>query len=530
MTELGWRIRWLTLGEAIKIHAKNQPEKIALKDWRGKKYTYRELHLRTNKLANALLSLGLKKGDRISLFSYNCAEFIEILAACSKISVVVAPVSWRFAPPEAYYVIDNADTKAVFVFDKFLDLINSIRPKLKKVEKYVSIGETPSEGYVNYEEFLSEASDDWPSMEVDSKDAWIQPYTSGITGAPKGVVRSNESYATFYTIVPQMHGWNKDWYGAIIMPLFHVNSQYYGPLWLYIGASLYVGRDFRFDPVEFFELVDREKFNFTSLIPTHYYLMVNVPEETRRKYDLSSIKQLLVSSAPVLGEIKRKIMEIFPGVKLYEAYGTTEAGITLLLLPEDQLRKAGSCGREVTSVEVRLVDEQGRDVPPGEVGELICRSPMMFDEYWKLPERTEKAFSFGKNWFATGDLLRQDEEGYYYFVDRKDDMIMSGGEHVYPTEIEDCIARHPKVDIVSVVGLPDPKWGEAVTAVITPKAGETLTEEEIKQWCRGKISGYMIPKKIVFIKADEYPRTAVGKIIRRRLREKLKKELGIEFR
>lgn len=522
------RIRWLTLGEAIKVHAKNEPDKLAIKDWRGKKATYRKLHERTNRLANALLDLELKRGDRISLISYNCMEFIEILAACSKIGVVVAPVSWRFAPPEAQYVIDNADAKVVFAFENLTKLVDEIKPKLGKVQEYIAIGETP-EGYVNYEDFLSRGSEKWPEAEVNCKDPWIQPYTSGITGAPKGVVRSNESYATFYTIVAQMHGWNKDWHGAIIMPLFHVNSQFYGPVWLYIGASLYVGRDFKFDPVEFFETVDKEKFNFTSLIPTHYYLMVNVPEEVRRRYDLSSIKQLLVSSAPVLGEIKRKIMEIFPGVQLYEAYGTTEAGITLLLQPEDQLRKAGSCGREVTSVEVRLVDENGNDVPPGEVGELVCRSPMMFDEYWKLPEKTEKAFRFGREWFATGDLLRKDEEGYYYFVDRKDDMIMSGGEHIYPTEIEDCIARHPKVDIVSVVGLPDPKWGEAVTAVVTPKPGENLTEEEIKEWCRGKIAGYMIPKKVYFIKAEEYPRTAVGKIIRRKLKEKLKKELGLEL-
>ena len=523
------RIRWLTLGEAIKVHEKNQPYKLAVKDWRGKQNTYRELHVRTNKLANALLNLGLKKGDRISLLSYNCTEFIEILAACSKIGVVVAPVSWRFSSSEAHYVIDNADAKVLFVFEKFTGLVDEIRPKLEKVKEYVVIGETTPQGYVNYEDFLGGGSDSWPKVEVSSRDPWIQPYTSGIAGAPKGVVRSNESYSTFYTIVAQMHGWSKNWHGAIIMPLFHVNSQYYGPVWLYIGASLYVGRDFRFDPMEFFQIVDREKFNFTSLIPTHYYLIVNVPEEERKKYDLSSIKQLLVSSAPVLGEIKRKIMEVFPGVQLYEAYGTTEAGMTLLLHPEDQLRKIGSCGREVTSVEVKLVNEKGEEVPPGEVGELICRSPMMFDEYWKLPEKTEKAFRFGREWFATGDLLKRDEEGYYYFVDRKDDVIMSGGERIYPTEIENCIARHPKVDIVSVIGLPDPKWGEAVTAVVTPKPSETLTEEEIKDWCRGKIAGFMIPKKVYFIKADEYPRTAVGKIIRRKLKEKLKKELGIEL-
>ena len=524
------RANWLTLGEMIKIHTKNQPNKLAVRDWRGKQDTYKELHSRTNKLANALLKLGLQKGDRISILSYNCIEFVEILTACSKIGVVVAPPSWRFAAPEVHYVIDNADAKVVFVLDNFVDTINSIRPKLNKVKEYILIGEGAPEGYVKYEDFVKGAPDVWPDVKADPTDSWLQPYTSGITGAPKGVVRSNQSYAAFYVSVSQMHSWNKDWHGAIIMPLFHVNSQYYGPLWLYIGASLYVGRDFKFDPVEFFELVSKERFNFTTLIPTHYYLMAGVPEDVRKKYDLSPIKQLLVSSAPVLGDIKRKIMEIFPGVQLFEAYGTTEAGITTLLLPEDQLRKAGSCGREATSVEVRLTDEQGNEVPVGEVGELVARSSMMFDQYWKLAEKTDKAFKLGRNWFATGDLLRRDEEGYYYFVDRKDDMIMSGGEHVYPTEIEDCVAKNSKVGVVSVIGLPDPKWGESVVAVVSPKAGQTVTEEEIKEWCKGKIAGFKIPKKVIFIKPEEFPRTAVGKIIRRNLRDKIKKELGLEFK
>jgi len=515
-------MRWLTLGEAIKIHAKNQPNKLAVKDWRKKEETYSELNLRTNKLANALLNVGLQKGDRISILAYNSVEFIEILTACSKIGVVAAPVSWRLTPAEVYYVVNDADSKALFVFENFVDNVNAIRSQLGKIKEYILIGERSVKDYISYEEFLQKGKEKWPEIDVDSKDPWIQPYTSGVTGTSKGVVKSNESYAAFYTIVSQIHGWNKEWRGAIFMPLFHVNSQYYGPLWLYIGASLYVGRDFRFDPVEFFETVSKEKFNVTSLVPTHYYLMINVPEDVRKRYDFSSIKHLIVSSAPVLGEVKRKIMEIFPGVQLYEDYGTTEAGITLVLYPEDQLRKIGSCGREVTGVEVKLVDEMGVEVPVGEVGELICRSPMMFNEYWKLPEKTREAFRFGGNWFATGDLLKRDEEGYYYFVGRKDDMIMSGGEHIYPAEIEECIAKHPKVDIVCVIGLPDSKWGEAVTAVVTPKAGEVLNEEEIKEWCRGKIPGFMIPKKVIFIKADEYPRTPLGKIIRRHLKEKLK--------
>ncbi|MDH5702328.1 MAG: AMP-binding protein, partial [Candidatus Bathyarchaeota archaeon] len=313
-------------------------------------------------------------------------------------------------------------------------------------------------------------------------------------------------------------------YGMIIMPLYHVNSTFYGPLFLYIGASLYVGRDKGFNPVELLRVISKEKITFTSLIPTHYAMILNVPEDERKKYDVSSLRKLLCSSAPVRGRIKKEILKCFPNVELYEAYGSTEAGLVTVLRPEDQLRKLGSMGRECLGTDgITLLDEKGNEVSVGEVGELYSRGPTIFDEYYKDPEKTRS--SFRGDFFTAGDLVKRDEEGYYYIVERKDNMIITGGEHVYPSEVEEIISRHPQVFDVAIVGVPDDVWGEAVKAVVVLKNGETATEEEILKWCRRKMAGFKKPKSVDFVSNSEMPRTTTGKILHRKLKERYSQPL-----
>jgi len=512
---------WLNLGEILDVHAKKCPTKLAVKDWCGKTWTYAELNARTTRLANTLLNMGLRKGDRVAVMLYNCAEFVEIYCAFAKAGLVVTPVSWRYVGREIEHVVDDSDAKAMIISEEFVDTINQLRPKFGKIdrENYIIVGKTTPEGYVNYEDLIANSSDHKPGVKVDCKDTWAQIYTSGTTGLPKGVVRSYESYAAFFLVNAVDFCFSEKDNGMIIMPLFHVNSTFYGLLFPYIGASLFVGRDKGFDPVELLSIVDREKISFISLIPTHYSLILEVPKENRRRFDTSSLRKLLCSSAPVRGKIKRRILECFPGVELYEAYGSTEAGLVTILKPEDQLKRIGSMGRECLGVDlIKLLDENGREVGIGEIGELYSKGPMMFDEYNKLPEKTRS--SFRGDFFSAGDLVRRDEEGYYYIVDRKDNMIITGGEHVYPSEVEEVISQHAKVRDVAVVGLPDDKWGEAVTAVVVLKEGETATSEEIVEWCRGKMAGYKKPKRVIFIDYSEMPRTATGKILHRELREK----------
>jgi acyl-CoA synthetase (AMP-forming)/AMP-acid ligase II len=373
---------------------------------------------------------------------------------------------------------------------------------------------------VNYETIIDEASPEQPDVRVLPRDTWIHLYTSGTTGKPKGVIRSHESYVAHYFITDLEHAACSDDIGMIVMPLCHVNSTFYSFMFTYVGGGVYIHRARSYDPAELLEIIAREKVTFTSLVPTHYILMLNLPEEVRQKHDLSCIRQLLISSAPARKETKLGIMEMFPNAELFEAYGSTEAGLVTLLRPSDQLKKLGSIGKEcVGTDEVKLLDEDGNPVPQGEVGELYSRGPAMFDEYWKMPEKT--ASSFRGEYFTAGDMARMDEDGYYYIVDRKDNMIITGGEKVYPSDVESIIASHPAVLDVAVIGVPDEKWGEAVKAVVVPKdPNRPPAEDEIIEFTRGKLAGYRRPKSVDIIKPDEMPRTATGKILHRTLRER----------
>jgi acyl-CoA synthetase (AMP-forming)/AMP-acid ligase II len=517
---------WLNLGQILRVHAKNYPDKVALKDWRGKALTYAELESRANRLANGLLAMGLRKGDRVAVMLYNCVEFVEADCAFAKIGLVVVPVNWRYMEKEIEYVVDNSDAKAMIVGEDFVDCIDRIRSGFKKVkaDRFVCVGSKRLEGYRDYESLIASSPDTTPDVCVEDGDTWFQIYTSGTTGVPKGVVRSHQSYIAFYLVNAVEFGFSQSDKGMVIMPLFHVNSTFYGPLFLYIGASLFVGRDKGFDPIELLRTFTEEKITFTSLIPTHYSFILNVQPDVRKQFDVSCVRKLLCSSAPARVHIKQGILECFPNVELFEAYGSTEAGMVTLLRPEDQLRKPGSIGKECLGTDVlRLLDSNGKEVDVGEIGELYSGGPMMFDEYYKLPDKTKASFRDG--FFTARDMAKRDGEGYYYLVDRKDNMIISGGEHVYPSEVEAVICQHPKVFDVAVIGVPDDVWGEAVKAVVILKEGENARADEIIEWCRGKMAGYKKPKSVDFISLEEMPRTTMGKIVHRKLREKYAQSL-----
>jgi len=248
-------------------------------------------------------------------------------------------------------------------------------------------------------------------------------------------------------------------------------------------------------------------------------MMLGLSEEVKQRYNCDAVTKLLISSAPARRDTKLAIMDFFKNSQLFEAYGSTEAGLVTLLRPDEQFSKLGSIGREITgSGRIKLLDEKGKEVPEGEVGELFSRTPHAFQGYWKLPGKTAEAFR--GPYCSAGDMARRDEEGYYYLVDRKSNMIITGGENVYPSEVENCIGGHPKVKDVAVIGIPHEKWGEAVHAVIILKEGQEATEKEIIEWCRDKIAGYKRPKSVSFIREEEMPRTATGKILHRLLRER----------
>jgi acyl-CoA synthetase (AMP-forming)/AMP-acid ligase II len=303
------------------------------------------------------------------------------------------------------------------------------------------------------------------------------------------------------------------------MPLCHVNTTFFSFTVTYLGGANYIHPASGFDAREILRIVAERRITFMSLIPTHYNLILSIPPEERAEFDVSSISKLLCSSAPARSEQKRAIMELFQGVELYEAYGSTEAGGVTLLRPDEQLTHPGSIGKESSgTARVRILDERGAEVPDGEVGELYSAGPMMFDRYHNLPEETRAGFR--GRYFSAGDMARRDPEGYIYLVDRKKNMIITGGEHVFPSQVESVIANHPAVFDVAVIGAPDPMWGEAVTAVVVLRESATVTAQEVIDHAKQHLAHFKCPKRVVFISADEMPRTASGKILHRVLRER----------
>jgi acyl-CoA synthetase (AMP-forming)/AMP-acid ligase II len=511
---------WMNLGQNLKINAKKFPHRVALKD-SNRSFTYREANERTNRLSHSLISLGLTKGDKVAVILENSIEIIEIYLAAAKTGLVIVPINFRLVAHEIAYILDDSDAKALILHDEFASEVEKIKPSLGKIvsKNYFVVGDERN-GYIEYERFIHGSSTAEPEANVDAGDTWILIYTSGTTGKPKGVLRSHESHIAFYLINAVDFGFDAHDNCMNVMPLCHINSTFFTFTFLYIGASVYIHPARSFKPMEILEIVQREKITFISLIPTHYNLILNAPPEAR-KYDVSSIRKLLCSSAPARKRVKKAIMEFFPGVALYEGYGSTEAGIVTILTPEHQLEKLGSIGFESLGTEfIRLLDIEGNEVSTGEVGELYSRGPMLFDAYHKLPQKTADAFNMG--WFSAGDMARRDADGFYEIVDRKDNMIITGGEHVYPSEVEDAVSTHPAVFDVAVISLPDDKWGERVAAVVIPVNGVTVDEQGILEFCRNKLAGYKRPKQIFFIGQDDMPRTGTGKILHRLLREKFK--------
>lgn len=509
--------QWMNLGQIFAVNARKYPKNLAFADG-AHRYTFPEANARINRLAHALLGLGLKKGDRISCLLENCVEICELYVATAKIGVVINPVNFRLTAEDVAYIVDDADSKAFFVHEQFVGTVDAIRGSLPKVKDFFVVG-AAKPGYAPYEELLAGKPETEPRSDVAPSDVWILMYTSGTTGKPKGVLRSHESHIAFYLINGCDFSYSSRDVVLTVMPLCHINTTYFSFAATYLGGGNVILPAIGFNPREVLQAVEREKITFISLIPTHYSLILQVPAGERAKFDVSSLKKLLCSSAPARVEQKIAIMEYFKGVDLYEGYGSTEAGIVTVLRPEDQLRKPGSIGQESSGTDfVRILDEEGREVPVGTIGELYSRGPMMFSGYYKLPEKT--AASMRGEWFSAGDMARIDEEGYFYLADRKNNMIITGGEHVFPSEVEAVLCRHPAVFDAAVIGVPHDKWTEMVVAVVVPAEGAEVTAEALVEFAKPHLAKFKLPKEVRFIRADEMPRNATGKILHRKLRER----------
>jgi len=503
-------------------HAKLSPNKECMV-FEQYRFTWRELDERVNRLANGLVSMGLKRGSHIAILAQNSHRYMEYYYALARAGMVTVPLNWRLSNEEMLYVLDHSESVAFLVGEEYIETVKALRPNLPRIRHYISIDGSVEE-MKDYETLLSESSPAPHEGPHDEDAMFMLMYTGGTTGLPKGVMISNRNLmtATLGCILSLRNSADKDeeMSTLMILPMFHI------AIWPilavhYVGGKAVINK--RFDLVYVLETLQRERVAHMNMVPTIAAFMLQFGN--LEKYDLSSLRGLTYAGSPMPFEVLMKLKEQFPKLDFGQGYGLTEASPLVSMLDDKDHRRTEtekdrkrltSAGREGLTVEARVVNENDKDVKPGEIGEIIARGKNIMLGYWKNPELTAQTLRGG--WLHTGDMATVDEDGYIYIVDRKNDMIITGGENVYPREVEDVIFKHPAVLECAVVGAPDKVWGESIKAVVALKPGTTATEEEIIALCKKHLAGYKKPKSVDFV--DALPKTPIGKIMRRKVKEK----------
>src|ERR1700741_4293979 len=401
----------LNFGEIVAMNAYVSPDKIGARDL-TRSFTFRGWNDRSSKLANALVGVGLEKGDRIAVLAYNCLEWMEIYAAVAKAGLVVVPINFRLIGSEARYIIENSEAKAVIVQDGLLDRVETIRgERLIAEDKYIHFGGRKPPGYQAYEDLLAAGAWSEPSIESGSDDPYALLYTSGTTGKPKGAIRTNGSLVLLAYLTQVNWGFSPNDLGLLVMPMCHANSLFFAYAFAACGAGSCVYDRKNFEPEHLLRTLASDKFTFTSLVPTHYIMILGLPESVKRELNVDSVTKLLISSAPARQDTKLARMEYFRRSQLYEAYGSGGGGVGALLRPAGKRTRGGSLGREcLGSGRIKLLDAGGNEVVDGGVGELYSRTPYAFQGYWKLPDKTAEAFRGA--YCTVGDMARGEGDGY----------------------------------------------------------------------------------------------------------------------
>jgi len=499
------------IGDALHWYATYTPDKVALVSSLGTQ-TYSQLWSRVCRLSSALTRLGVEPGDRIALLMQNSSRYIEVYQAAALMGVAVVPLNFRFVASEIEYVVNHSGACALLFDASFTDVVESLTAKLPSVAGRHIVTDGPATSAAHsYEALVASGSETPPSEPADLSACYFQGYTSGTTGFPKGCVNPHWEFADCLRRIATIYKITEDDRELVAAPLFHEAPALFALLQIFRGGTVIVTSDV--SPTNVFATIDREAATWTFMVPTMWASMVSSEEIER--FDLGSLRLLLSGGSPLLTHTKDALLTRFPNAGLNEFYGATEVGLVTNLRPEDQRRKVRSVGQPVIGMFIELRDENGKVVASGEVGEIHIGGATIIREYFNNPAATAEARK--GSFFTLGDMGRFDEEGYLYIVDRKKDMIISGGENIFPNDIEEVLYRHPAIEMAAVVGAPDPKWGEIVVAAVTLRAGKSVDEAELIAHCKKHLSSFKIPKRIDF--RDQMPLSSFGKILRRDVRK-----------
>jgi long-chain acyl-CoA synthetase len=495
-------------------NAENFPDRTAIVCG-DTRFTWREWNARINQVAYALRGLGLQSGDKVAVMLHNCHQILEVVQAAVKTGLVTVPLNYRLRGREIQYIVENSDARALVIGEEFVPEVTTILDDLAGIVPggVVVVGRAaPPAPFRGYEAFIAGQPTSDPDGEAPGS-VKSMVYTSGTTGRPKGVYRPNGIDPQIMLGMVQSFGLQ---YGnevhIVPAPLYHSAPSLGALLTIALGGTLVVME--KFDPETFLAIVDREKVTSSFVVPTIVKRVLALPDEVKRRYDQSSWRSLIVGAAPFPVETKKAALAYF-GECLYEYYGSTDAGLNTILPPSEQQARLTSCGKPVAGCDIRILDDDGNALPTGEVGNIYIANALVRSmQYYKDPEKTKAAFR--GDHMTVGDMGYLDADGYLHIVDRKTDMVISGGVNIYPAEIEEIIHEHPAVLDVAVIGVPNEDWGEELKAVVQLRPDARATPDDIIDFCRERLADYKRPRTVDFV--AEVPRNPSGKLLKREIR------------
>ena len=508
--------------DILGMYAQSQPDKPGVIDDKPDgtvvTWTYAELDAQANRIGNLLLSLGVSPGQKVLWCGPNSPEVVAVMSAARKIGAIAVPLNYRLTPEEALYVINHSDAEVAYVDYEHAPMFAALRPQLEKVRHIIAVAgdvNRPVPDGMLTDADIAAAPADAPDVGEAEGTGGTMIYTSGTTGKPKGAVRSGAPDPELLGALLNLFGYRPDDVYITSGPLYHSGPSAFMGAGMLFGQTIVVQR--KFDAEDWLRLVDKYKVSSTFSAPALIRMICALPKEVKDRYDRSSMRVMIANAAPWSYALKQQYVADFPPESLFEVYGSTELGVDTVLMPEDQMRKPGSCGKPAPGIEIALLDDDGNEVTgtgPDHAGEVFVRSKGAFDTYYKN-DASYESNSRG-DYHTVGDVAYWDDEGYLYICDRKTDMIISGGMNIYPAEIEAALEQHPEIYDVAVFGIPSEEWGEVVHATVVRAPGSSLAREEIAAFAREHLASYKVPRSVDFM--DELPRTGSGKILKRQLR------------